>query len=790
MVDGCQLLASLRVLDIGGAESDGVSRLFADLGADVLKIEPPGGAPSRAARPTVCASGVPFAMNNGNKRCATLGPRDRDRFIELAGGADILIDGGTPGGAAAFGTSAVELADRFDHLVVLSVTDFGTAGPYASWRATDAVLYAMSTALSRSGPTTGRPVLPPVGIASATAAVQAAWATLVAYYNRLHCGRGDYIDFSRFEAVLQALDPPFGSEGQAATGQKPSNQLWRGRPRNQQIYPTFGCRDGYVRICLLSARQWRGMRAWLGEPEQFADAKFETIGARYAASEELNTAIGRLFADQRMDDLVTEGQSRGVPIAAVLTPAEALASEHFRDVGALTENTFGANARLAVPCGAFVVDGRRAGFVRPAPPAGADEAAWRAPRPELEESLEADAASRRPFERLRILDLGVIVAGGELGRLFADLGAEVIKVESATYPDGLRQAPPSQPMSRSWALTHRNEYSLGVDLRHPDGAALFGRLVAESDAVFANFKPGTLDSLGFAYDALRALNPRIVLTESSAFGATGPWSARMGYGPLVRATTGISRLWCSPEHDDTSFYDATTIFPDHVSARIAAIAALAAVINRESTDTGAQVHVSQAEVAVNQLASAYIADAARALGLPVVEDDTIHAVLPCAGDDEWCVVSVRSDDDRAALASVLGVTEMPRDETKFADAISAWTSGRDKIDVARRLQDAGVPAGPMNRAVDVLVDPQVEYRKLYTEMVHPLFDAPMPAEKHCAPYRHVPDADLRPAPMPGEHTREICHKLLGMDADGTDHLITQGVLFSWTDPTEPTRSTP
>ena len=195
----------------------------------------------------------------------------------------------------------------------------------------------------------------------------------------------------------------------------------------------------------------------------------------------------------------------------------------------------------------------------------------------------------------------MIVAGGELGRLFADLGAEVIKIESATYPDGLRQTPPGMMMSRSWALTHRNEYGLGLDLRRPEGADIFSRLVEGADAVFANFKPGTLASLGFSYQKLRELNPRIVLAESSAFGATGPWSARMGYGPLVRATTGITRLWTSV--DDRGFYDATTIFPDHVVARITAIAALASLIGRDRTGTGAHVHISQAEAAVNQLAA-------------------------------------------------------------------------------------------------------------------------------------------------------------------------------------------
>lgn len=315
MLDRCQLLASVRIVDAGGAATDGVGRLFADLGADVLKVEPPGGAPHRSATPAVAGLSIAFALDNAGKRGVVLDPADeaaRQRFVELVGAADILVDGGRGLGAAAFGTSAAALADRFDHLVALRVTDFGAAGPHAHWCATDAVLYAMSTALSRSGPTTGRPVLPPEGIATATAAVQAAWVTLVAYHHRLRCGRGDYIDFSRFEAVVQALDPPFGSEGQAAVGQKPSGQLWRGRPRNQQIYPTLPCRDGFVRICLLSARQWRGMRAWLGEPERFADPAFETIAARYLASADLNAAIADLFAPQDMDDLVAEGRRRGV----------------------------------------------------------------------------------------------------------------------------------------------------------------------------------------------------------------------------------------------------------------------------------------------------------------------------------------------------------------------------------------------------------------------------------------------------------------------------------------------
>jgi crotonobetainyl-CoA:carnitine CoA-transferase CaiB-like acyl-CoA transferase len=244
----------------------------------------------------------------------------------------------------------------------------------------------------------------------------------------------------------------------------------------------------------------------------------------------------------------------------------------------------------------------------------------------------------------------------------------------------------------------------------------------------------------------------------------------MGYGPLVRATTGVTWLWGSRDAEAAprpGFYDATTIFPDHVAARITAIATLAAIIGRLDTGTGAHVHISQAETAVNQLAIAYVAEAVRAVHLPVVDDTAKHTVYQCDGDDEWCVISLRGDDDRAALSAVTGDIE-----------VSEWTRRRDKMDVARLLQRAGVPAAPMNRAVDVLADPQITFRKVFSDMTHPLFDAPMPTETGPAPYRHIPPAELRPAPMPGEHTREICQKLLAMDADETDGLIAAGVLFT------------
>ena len=767
-----------------------VSRLLADLGAEVLKIEPSGGSPSRTAEPLVGSVSVAFALHNANKRCVVLDRAhdgDRQTFLGLAADADIIVDSGNPGGVADFGTSCAQLANRYRHLVTMSVTDFGTEGPRAAWVASDPVLVAMSSVLSRSGPPGGAPVLPPNGIASATAAAQAAWALLVAYYQRQRIGCGDYVDFSRYEAVLQALDPPFGAQGQAAAARKITKS--RGRPKNQDAYPIFGCRDGWVRLCVLAPRQWRALRAWLGEPEQFQDPTYDSISARAAVFDQIGALIAQKFAAHTVDEIIEAGAAHGVPAAAVLTPLEVRGAAHFAATGAWRQTRLDADTVLQVPNGCMVIDGQRRGLHWLGPPAGSSASTWVPRRREV----TAGQRCARPFDGMRILDLGVIVAGGELARLFADLGAEVIKVESPTYPDGLRQARPGQVMSESFAWTRRNQLGLGLDLRTSHGAELFSRLVAGADAVFANFKPGTLATLGFSYPILQTLNPRVVLTESSAYGEGGPWSTRMGYGPLVRASTGITHLWTGediPPGASHPFCDAVTVYPDHIVARLAAIATLAVLISRDRTGCGAHIHLSQAETAVNQLDVAYTTAWAREQGVAVTEDWTVHGVYACAGDDEWCVITISNDHDWRAVTSVMERAELTADpryasidarwehRTQLRAVVSEFTCRHAPLTVATRLQALGVAAGPMQRAQDVLADPQVAYRGVYRDMVHPLFDVALPSEAGPAPYRQIPAAALRPAPVLGEHTREICARILDLSPSEIDRLVADGALFA------------
>jgi len=219
--------------------------------------------------------------------------------------------------------------------------------------------------------------------------------------------------------------------------------------------------------------------------------------------------------------------------------------------------------------------------------------------------------------------------------------------------------------------------------------------------------------------------------------------------------------------------------------------ALAALIHRDRIGAGAHVHISQAEVVVNQLDTVYVTQAALAAGISRINDDTsLHAVYPCAGDDEWCVISIGSDDEWRCIASLFDHPEWA-DDPRFAtgesrlanrrelvELVSARTRTRTPVRVAGLLQSAGVAAGPMNRPPDILEDPQLVERKLFSNMVHPLIERPLPAETGPAPFQHIPPAPQRPAPMPGQDTRDICRNLLRMSAEETERLIRDGVLFA------------
>ena len=786
-------LTGVRVLDLTDGLGESCGRYLADLGAQVTKVEGPGGARSRRAEPVVDGVSIPFALRNANKRGIVVDlddPAGRDRLRALAAESDILIESHAPGLLSERGVGAAELLALAPSLVCVSVTPFGQTGPYRDWAATEQVLYALSGVLSRSGAPGAEPLLPPAGLVEETVGMHAAWSALLAYYDRINTGRGQVVDLSAFEALVHGFDPGFGTQGSAAAGR--SDDFPRNRPDASNFYPVFPCADGYVRICLLAKRQWRGMFEWLGEPEEFADPKYDTIPARFAAADALHPLIEALFATRTRDQLVAEGATRGVPVGGVLSLGEVLTTEHFDAAGALADLEIATGVRARVPTGYVSFDGARVGIRTPAPEVGEHDA-----QPQATRETPAGEASgmrqrgTRPLDGLRVLDLGVIVFGAELSRQFADYGADVVKVENAKFPDGLRQSKRGAALAASVAWGHRNKRSLGLDLRSPEGGELFRRLVAEADVVLANFKPGTLASMGLSYDELAALNPRIIVSESSAFGSVGPWNNRLGYGPLVRAACGVSALWRYPGNEDL-LCDGSTVYPDHIAAHVTAIAVLAALIQRTRTGRGAALEVAQADTALVQLGAQLVTESLRpgTVSAPGNSDPFAApaGVFACAGDDEWCVVSVRDDDDWVRLCAAIGTPELadvPAFRTRAerihnrvdVDAVlGEWLQTRSPAAAVAQLQAAGVPAGMMLRLPELLTDPHLAARDAYTVTHHALLPKALPTAARVARFSAISDPPLRQAPAAGQHSREICEELLNMTTAEVDRLVDDGIL--------------
>lgn len=744
-------LAGVRVIDAVPGPLGAIGRFLRELGADVIRIEPRGGGADRLTGPKAGGIALGFAAANLGKRVATIDlPGDAARLLDLARDADILLEARLPG----LDVEAVRAANPA--LVVVSISDFGENGPWKDWQASDAVLHALTGGLSRSGLPGRPPLLPPGELTFQTAAPQIAYLALAAFIARLRTGRGDRLDIALLEAAMQALDPGYGLSGSAQSG-VPLWKMARTRTDERHRYPIFRCADGFVRLCVLAPRQWRGMFKWMGEPAAFAGAEWEKLVTRYRSAA-LTEAFVRFLAPKTRAEIEAEAEAHGVPAAALLDVAEAIETPQMIAREAFAPVEIAPGRRLPFPNGAVEIDGVRAGITGGVPEAGGS-ARFEGARPVFEAPAPADA----PLAGIRVLDMGVIVVGGETGRLLGDMGAEVVKVENGAFPDGQRQSRDDAAVSLTFAAGHRNKRGLSIDLRSARGKALFLDLVRQADVLASNFKPGTLAALGFDRETLAAANPRLVTVDSSAFGPTGPWSARLGYGPLVRCAAGLTKQWTYPGEPE-SFSDAITVYPDHVAARIGTCAVLALLIRRMRTGRGGSASLSQAEVMLGEKAAEIAGLAAAAAGLSIEPGATSEDwLIACAGDDEWCAVTLRDGADRAALAALTGGSDRA--------AAERWAATRAPDEVAATLQAAGIPAGMMVRVVDMPASPQYRALGTFRETRHPLIDAPFLVEGRPARSGGLPDPDQRPAPRIGEDSAAVVADWLGLEEDAVAALL-------------------
>ncbi|MDH3755486.1 MAG: CoA transferase [Acidimicrobiia bacterium] len=783
-------LDGLRVVDMADVRGELCGRILADLGADVIRIEPLEGARSRTLPPfSPAGQSLFFAYRNTNKHGVVADYRTaagRERIESLLAGADVLIESERPGTLAANDLDPERLGDRHPSLVVASITDFGQTGPYAEFNATDDVVVALSGNLAVSGIPEKPPLLIPGALAHDTAGIHAAFAVLCALLQRRRTGRGQHLDISALEAVAQLNT--WGLPNTSATINA-GEEAPRVRSGASPLYPLIDTADGQVRLVILSPTQWKGMFEWLGEPEQFAEPMWADIITRFVNADVLNMAFAEHFSELHMVEAGIEAQRRGVVATPVLKPADVLSNEHYAARSTFVTAELAPGLEAPVMAGIFEIDGQRAGYRFRSPAIGehTDEVVAN-PWPAQPARAGEQSTDYAPLAGLRVLDFGHGGVGVECGRLLAEYGADVIKIETRTYPDFIRIIMGGE-MTPSFASSSRSKRSFGVNPRDPEGAEIIRSLAAQADIVVENNSTGTMDAMGIGYRDLHGSNPDLVMVSSQMMGSRGPYADWIGYGPTIQSVGGLNWLWNFADGDSPPGSNA--IHPDHLAGRLCAIASLAAILARDRVGSGAHIEIAQVEALIATLGDLMAAEAlAPDTIVPQGNDSPRGApwgVFQCAGDQEWATICVRDDDDWLGLCAAIGDPAAATDH-RFATAasriahradvnslVATWTAGRTPNEVMHSCQAHGVPAGAVLSTVEQLSDPHLEARGFCVEIDQPgaghiVLDGP--AFTGSAMSR----ARIEPAPALGEHTRDIASQLLGFDDDKIDQALARGVL--------------
>ena len=735
-------LTGIRVIDLAVDRGELCGRLLSDLGAEVILVEPPEGSPSRGLPPLdplTPEHSLFFTMRNCGKRSVVLDldtAEGLEQFEALLGSADVLIDSSEPGAHAAAGRAelgAEALAARHSHLVVASVTAYGRTGPYAGRDVPGSVIDATSGMCWKAGLPEREPLMPPGSISGDVAGLVAAFAIVCALIQRCGHGAGQLIDVSANEAAAQITDWSLSNSSKSmVAGVEPMEV----RAGPGPVYTILAAADGFVRLVVLSPRQWHAIRAWLGEPDYLQDPEYDGFIARFMIADAvLNPLYEELFSTMTMQEVAEKAQRRGIVATPILKPGDVITNEHFEARKTFDRVPLSTRGVMSLPSGWMEIDGQRVGPTGRPPHIGehTDEVlaaldtaasaesdgpvAW----PPVPESAPEPAL---PLAGVRVADFGHGGVGVEISRMLAEYGADVIKIESRTYPDFIRVVLGGE-MSPSFASSSRSKRGLGINAKTEEGRGMLLDLAAGAgggarfDVVVENGSTGVMDDLGLGYRDFSTANPDVVMVSSQLMGSSGPWSAWRGYGPNTQVTGGMTHLWDYPDVDRPS--GSQSIFPDHWAGRMGALAAVAALLGRRRgvMAGGCHAEVCQVEQVVGVMGDLLARESLkpgsvrpqgnrRDLGAP-------WGFFACDGEDQWVAICCRTDAEWAALAGLAAIddpalaTLQARRECadEVEETVSAWTRTLSKHAVTEACLAAGVPAGPMLTSSEQLQDPHL-----------------------------------------------------------------------------------
>lgn len=394
-----------------------------------------------------------------------------------------------------------------------------------------------------------------------------------------------------------------------------------------------------------------------------------------------------------------------------------------------------------------------------------------------------------PLSDLRVIEMGQLLAGPFCGQLLGDFGAEIIKIEQPGEGDPMREWGREKPHGKSlwFPVVARNKKSVTLNLRTPEGQQVLRDLVAKSDILVENFRPGTLERWGLGYDVLSAINPGLIMVRVTGFGQSGPYSARAGYGSIGEAMGGMRYVVGDPS---TAPSRMGISIGDSLAATYAALGTLMAVHHRHRTGRGQIVDSAIYEAVLAMMKSlvteydqtGYVRERTGPI-LPNVAPSNVYPT----SDGQMLLIAANQDTVFRRLAEAMGRPELgtdPRYATHSArgtsqqeldDLISDWTRTLTAEKLEALMIEFGVPAGKIYRAPEMLEDPHFRAREAIVKVAHPIFGEL--AMQNVAPrLSATPGAIRTPAPELGEHNEEILGGLLGIDATARADLAQRGII--------------
>jgi crotonobetainyl-CoA:carnitine CoA-transferase CaiB-like acyl-CoA transferase len=400
-----------------------------------------------------------------------------------------------------------------------------------------------------------------------------------------------------------------------------------------------------------------------------------------------------------------------------------------------------------------------------------------------------------PLEGVSVLEFTSAWAGPYATCLLGFLGAQVIKVESRERPDHARMVSfttgrdfETPDESEVFNNLNLNKKSVSLNLKRPQAVAIAKKLVARSDVVMENMRPGVVPRLGLGYDAAREIKPDIIYLSSSACGQTGPDREYIGYAPTFAALAGLPHITGYPDWPPSNFMGSI----DLRSACTSAFAILAALYHRGQTGEGQYIDLASQE-AIATFAGDIFLDYVMNQRVPIRQgnkDDIVapHNCYPCRGEDEWISIAAMTPAEWEALCTAMDRQDLIRDE-RFSDAagrkaneealdaiISDWTRGRDSYEVMSLLQSHGVAAAPSLSSEALFADPHLKEREMFRQLDHPGIGKTWVV---APPWRfsETPAEIRSPGPLLGEHTEEVLQEHLGMSADEILRLKEDRVIY-------------